>query len=124
MRAAGRGKLKKIRPFLTGILIGLINGIFGAGGGMLAVPALRGEGLPQKRAHAGAVAAVAPLCAVSAGVYALKSGIDYGTALLLLPSGLAGAAAGALLLRKMPDRWLRLIFAGFMIYAGVRLFLS
>ena len=55
---------------LSGALIGIINGLFGGGGGMIAVPVLIGLlGYPQKEAHATAIAVIAPVCAVSAAAY-------------------------------------------------------
>ena len=53
--------MKKQSNFLMiilGILIGLINGFLGAGGGMVAVPALKHFGLSQKEAHENAVAVI------------------------------------------------------------------
>ena len=60
---------------LLGLLVGAVNGLLGAGGGMLAVPLLTGaEGLPAKKAHATAIALILPLSAVSTLVYALTGG--------------------------------------------------
>ena len=55
---------------LLGVLIGFVNGLFGAGGGMLVVPVLTFLlGLNTKRAHATAILIILPLCAVSGVVY-------------------------------------------------------
>ena len=43
-----------------GFFIGIINGLLGAGGGMLAVPALKKLGLSQKDAHRNALAVILP----------------------------------------------------------------
>ena len=51
--------------------VGFLNGLFGSGGGMLAVPLLEHRGLPPDRAHATSLAVILPLTAVSAGAYLL-----------------------------------------------------
>ena len=57
------------RAAVTGAACGLLNGLFGAGGGMAAVPLLKAGGLPQKKAHATSLAVILPLAAVSAAFY-------------------------------------------------------
>ena len=44
--------LKKFTPALIGTLCGMLNGLFGAGGGIAAVPLLKASGIPLKKAHA------------------------------------------------------------------------
>lgn len=104
-----------------GLLIGIINGLLGAGGGMLAVPLLRRSGMDQQRAHANSVAVIFPLALFSSVLYLMAGRVRLGDALPYLPGGIVGAAAGAFLLRKIPDVWLRRIFGIFMIWAGYRL---
>ncbi len=116
-------KKKSLYTILGGLAVGLVNGMLGAGGGMLAVPLLRKSGLSQQEAHAGSLAVIFPLSIFSALLYLNAGRVTIADAAVYLPGGLVGAAAGALLLRRIPDRWLRRIFALFMIWAGVRLFL-
>ena len=44
--------MKQIRFLLTGSAAGFLNGLFGAGGGMVVVPMLQRDGLPPERSHA------------------------------------------------------------------------
>ena len=54
---------RKIAMCIVSLFIGAINGLFGAGGGMLAVPCLTYVwGLDEKSAHATAIAVILPLC--------------------------------------------------------------
>lgn len=104
-----------------GALVGVLNGMLGAGGGMIAVPLLKKLGLRQTDAHATAVAVIFPLSLLSVAAYFLLDRFEpRGAAVYLLP-GAAGALAGSLLLAKIPAKWLRKIFACFMIWAGVRM---
>ncbi len=113
--------MKKIKTLLPGFLSGLVNALFGAGGGLIAVSAFRNAGLSQKKSQASAIAVILPLCLISSTVYALKGYFSIGDALPYLPFGLLGAYLGAKLLRKTPERTLKKIFALFLIYTGIKM---
>lgn len=115
---------RKVGGFLSGCLIGMINGLLGAGGGLIAVPALKKAGLEQKQAHACSIAVILPLSAVSAGLYIWRGDVTVSDALPYLMPGAVGAVIGALLLGKVPDKWLRRIFGAFMVWAGIRLLMK
>ncbi len=119
-------KLKKGKfiSALFGLLIGAVNGLFGAGGGMIAVPVLKKLGLSQKEAHANAIAVILPITIVSAVMYVLKDTVKISDALIYLPTGVIGALLGTVCLKKISPVWLKRIFGGFMVYAGVRLLLK
>lgn len=120
-------KLFKNEKFLTaaaGLSIGLINGLLGAGGGMLAVPLLKKLGLEQKQAHANAVAVILPISILSAALYMVKGYVNLGDAMPYIPAGVAGALIGTYFLKKISPLWLKRIFGVFMVYAGVRLLLK
>ena len=106
---------------LGGVLTGFLNGLFGAGGGMSAVPVLKASGLNTNSAHANSVAVIVPLSAFSATLYLLNGSVSIADAVPYIPSGLIGSAVGALLLHKIPSKWLRRIFGGFVLWAGIRL---
>ena len=106
---------------LGGALVGLLNGMLGAGGGMLAVPLLKKLGLRQTEAHATAVAVIFPLSVLSTLAYLWFGRFELGGAAFYLLPGAAGALLGGLLLAKIPAKWLRKIFACFMIWAGIRM---
>ncbi len=107
---------------LYGILIGVLNGLFGAGGGIAAVEVLKHYGLDQKQAQTTSIAIILPLCVLSAVLYLFKTEIDFKNLLFLIPSGLAGAMLGTFMMKKMSCELLKKIFCGFMIYAGIRMF--
>lgn len=116
-------KKENIRLALSGFAIGAVNGLLGAGGGMLAVPLLRRAGLPQKQAHANAVAVILPITLLSAVLYLIKGYVGIPEAVPYIPGGLVGSLAGTLLLKRISPALLKRIFGGFMIYAGIRLLL-
>ena len=56
---------KQIKSIALGMGIGATNALFGGGGGMLAVPALKLLGHAEKQAHATAIAVILPVSALS-----------------------------------------------------------
>ena len=119
-------KLKKNEwfPLAFGGLIGIVNGLFGAGGGMVAVPLLKKVGFSQTDAHANAVAVILPITIVSAVLYIIKGYVNFSDAVLYMPTGVIGSLIGTMILRKISPFYLKKIFGFFMIYAGVRLLLG
>ena len=115
-------KKKGLISFLFGLLIGAVNGLLGAGGGMLTVPILKKTGFDQKSAHKNAVAVILPITLISAVLYVLGGRVKILDALPFVPLGLIGAVAGTLVMQKISAGILKKIFALFMIWAGARLF--
>ena len=114
---------KKInfKTVFSGIAIGVVNGLMGAGGGMLAVPILKKAGFDQRKAQANAIAVILPISIVSCVMYLIRGNVQISDALPFLPGGILGAVIGTFLLSKLPTKLLKKIFAAFMIWAGVRL---
>lgn len=114
---------KKInfKALLLGVAVGLVNGVFGAGGGMLAVPILKSNGLNQKSAHANAVAVILPITVISAILYLIKGNVALSDSFSFIPTGLIGSVIATFMLQKFSNKLLQKIFAVFMIYAGIRL---
>lgn len=117
-------KNKKLLTALSGFSIGLVNGLLGAGGGMIAVPLLKKLGMEQKKAHANAVAVILPISILSAVLYIIKDYVNLTDSMPYIPAGAVGAGIGAYILKKISPLWLKRIFGAFMVYAGVRLLLK
>lgn len=115
--------LSVIKDIASGIFIGVANGAFGAGGGMIAVPYLKKKGFSQNKAQQNAVAVILPVTAVSAAVYLFKDFVNIKDSLIYLPTGLAGALIGTWLISRISPVYLKIVFGGFMVYAGGRLVL-
>ena len=68
---------QKALGWLGGGVTGLLNGLFGSGGGMVAVPLLEHGGLEPARAHATSIAVILPLTALSAGSYLFSGSVIF-----------------------------------------------
>ena len=109
---------------LAGGAAGVVNGFFGGGGGQVLVPLLAGKcGLDQRKAFATSVAVIAPLCALSAGIYWFRGQLDPVIALPYLAGGLVGGWVGGKVFKKLSMVWLRRGFALLILYGGVKAFL-
>lgn len=115
---------KYIKYILIGLATGLANGLFGSGGGTIAVPAM--ILLLKKKehmAHATAISIILPLTIVSAILYISNKYIHWGLTIKVMLGGILGGYIGAKLLGKCPSHILRKIFALFMIAAAIRMIL-
>ena len=112
---------KKWWGVLGGLGAGVINGLLGAGGGMVVVPLLSAMGVRGKRSHATALMVIVPLSAVSAVLYLVQGRVGFADALPWLPGRLLGAYLGSRLMPKIATGWLKLLFGGLMLWGGVRL---
>lgn len=114
----------KLLNVISGLIIGLINSLLGAGGGMVTVPYLNKTGLSQQSSQATSMLIILPLSIISAALY-LKSGyFSVKDSLIFLPAGILGAVIGGLTLKKIPSVALKIIFSAFMVYAGIRMIAS
>lgn len=109
---------------MLGAITGIANGLFGSGGGIIAVPMLQKAEIPIKKSHATSLALTLPLSAVSACFYAYKGNFNWSDALPLVPFGLVGAVIGGTFLKKISNIWLKRIFGLILIIAGGRMLLT
>ena len=111
--------LQNSRRILCGGAVGLANGLFGGGGGMIAVPMLQGTGLEEKNAHATAILLILPVSLLSFVLYAWKGLYDFS---VLIPTAIgvtAGGLLGAWLLGRLPVKTVNIIFAFLQAAAGL-----
>jgi len=111
-----------IIKLITGAIIGFVNGFWGGGGGMICVPVLTYLlKVPEKVAHATTILIILPLTISSLIIYFLKTNID-----LIITSWVGigfvlGGIIGALILKKINNVILKIIFNIIIIAGGVRL---
>ncbi len=105
-----------------GILIGGVMGLTGAGGGVLAVPALvLGMGWSMQQAAPVALMAVAASSALGAAAGLRQGLVRYRAAVFMVLCGLPFAKAGIAVAHRLPQTWLMAGFAGIVLLVAVRL---
>lgn len=112
---------KRRKLILLGLIVGAVNGLFGSGGGLVAVPMLQRQGLDVKKSHAMAISMTAVFSLISASAYLLGGYVSLGVALKYIPFGIIGAIVGARLLRRISPVIIKRIFGAIMIVSGVRI---
>ncbi|MFJ5483645.1 sulfite exporter TauE/SafE family protein [Pectobacterium actinidiae] len=110
---------------ILGFLIGALLGLTGAGGGILAVPALIfGLGMDMRQAAPVALIAVG-MAAVVGALQGLRRGtVRYKAAAVLAVTGAMASPMGAAMAHRLPDLWLNLVFAAIMLVVAYRMFES
>ncbi|MBO5363431.1 MAG: sulfite exporter TauE/SafE family protein [Clostridia bacterium] len=117
-------KKKQTKSIAFGIGIGATNAIFGGGGGMLAVPALRLLGHEEKQAHATAIAVILPVSALSFLWYLLGGLYDVNVLIPTAFGTVVGGLLGAKLLGLLPKKAVSYVFAALQALAGFWLFFA
>lgn len=110
-----------VKYVVAGLLAGVCNGLFGAGGGLLLVPLLIGwVGLEEKQAFATSVAIILPLSVTSYVLFCLRGGNVWGDALPYLLGGVVGGALSIKLFRNISPKWLHRLFGALILYGAVK----
>lgn len=110
-----------MKKFFLGTICGLLNGLFGSGGGVAAVPLLESSDLQSKESHATSVALIFILSLATTVSYFLAGNLDFSLAWSYIPYGVIGAVIGAVLLKKIPNSLLRRIFGGIILISALRI---
>lgn len=108
-----------------GMVTGIVNGLFGSGGGILIVPILMlFVKLKDYKAHATAISIILPLTIISTIIYLKSNIIKFNVAWKVALGGVVGAFIGAKFLKKIPNLILRRIFGIFIIITALRMILK
>jgi len=110
--------LKKI---FIGIIAGFICGIFSAGGGLILVSAFtRLLNIEERKARGTATLCILPMVIISSIIYFKNSLIDWKVAIYCGIGGIIGGGIGAILLKKLPVKVLKITFIVFLVYTAMK----
>lgn len=114
-------KDKNIGILLAGLLAGAVNGLFGAGGGMVLVPLLTLlTTMDDTEIFPASICIILPICLVSLTVTGLSGGIAWADALPYLPGSAVGGVVAGLYGRKIPVTWLHRGLGILILWGGWR----
>lgn len=103
-----------------GLALGALGGLFGIGGGLIAIPVLAvGFALPQQLAQGTALVMVVPNVMLALWRYHQRNRIDWRHALALALPGLGAAFVGSSWALALEARQMRLAFAGFLLALAI-----
>lgn len=109
--------------FLVGAALGLVFAVFGAGGGIVAVPVLLAVfKLPMASATAGSLGVVWAAATTAAASHARAGRVEWRVAIAFAPPSMLGAVLGARLNALVPERVTVILFALVLTVATLSLF--
>ena len=113
---------KYYKHILIGIFCGFFNGLFGAGGGSLAVPAMeKFLDIDSKKSHSTAILIILILSCVSSFLYVKSGYIDIKLLIPVTIGGIIGGAVGAKLLARISVRSLKIIFGAVILVTAIKM---
>ena len=111
-----------MKKILIGLLVGLVSGLFSAGGSLILVPIcvylLKME---EKEARATTLFCILPMVIVTAIVYNKNDFLDLNLGLKCALGGIIGGLVGSKWLNKISNKILKLFFILFLFYASFSL---
>lgn len=114
-----------IKKIIIGMLAGIVSGLFSTGGGMILVPAfIHLLNLEDTKARGTSVFCILPMVLTSSFFYYQGNYIDWKVALLCAIGGSIGGYIGAKLLKKLPEKILKIAFTIFLVYVSFRMITS
>lgn len=106
---------------LAGVGAGAVNGLLGAGGGMLLVPLLGLlTDLEDWEVFPASVSIIAPVCIVSLAITWQPKTMPWNIALPYLIASAVGGIAAGFLAKKVPTLWLHRLLGILIIWGGFR----
>jgi len=105
---------------IAGSAAGLINGLFGAGGGMVLVPLLNERtGISEQERFPASVAIITPICIVSL-FFSARQQLTFGQVLPYLSGSAVGGIAAGLWGNRIPTLWLHRFLGALILWGGIR----
>lgn len=128
MTSSGPGDSRPTRAWywialvVTGLIGGLLSGLFGVGGGIVMVPLLISLArMDQRRASTTSLAAIVPTSIVGSLAYLVNGHIDLVAGAIIAAGAVVGSVIGTNLLRRIPLFWLRWLFIALLVVVAVRM---
>lgn len=114
--------METLKKLLIGLMAGIICGLFASGGGLILVPAfvylLQME---DRKARGTAVFCILPMVVTSSIFYYKDRYIDWRIGIYCAIGGILGGIVGAKLLKKIPTKYVRILFTIFLLYVSIKM---
>lgn len=112
---------EKLAYILAGATAGAVNGLLGAGGGMILVPLLTFLcKIDEDKVFPSSVAIILPICLVSLSISPGFGKLPLNEAWPYLAAAIPGGILAGFLDKKIPVKWLHRCLGVLIIYGGVR----
>lgn len=106
---------------LIGMLAGAVNGLMGAGGGMILIPLLsKSHQLEEKELFSASVCIILPICIISILLGPKSEKLTFCQILPYLLGSAAGGFGASILSHSIPVIWLHRILGILILWGGIR----
>lgn len=114
-------KRKLLGSGIAGLAAGTVNGIFGAAGGMVLIPALQLiSRIPEDALFPMSVSVMMPVCVISLLMSSPVSALPWADAFPYLIGSAAGGVLAGIVGGKLPVVWLHRILGVMILWGGIR----
>lgn len=114
-------KRKALGSGIAGLAAGTVNGIFGAAGGMVLIPALQLiSKVPEESLFPMSVSVMLPVCVVSLLMSSPVGALPWADAAPYLIGSVLGGIAAGIWGGKLPVVWLHRILGIMILWGGIR----
>lgn len=114
-------KRKYLGTVLAGLAAGAVNGLFGAGGGMVLVPLLCWlTDIEDDEIFPSSISIILPICLISIAITALNGTIAWKQSVPYLIGSCIGGILAGLWGQKIPTLWLHKALGILIIWGGLR----
>ena len=113
---------KYYKEIIIGLITGLLNGLFGSGGGTIVVPCMeKFLKIDSKKSHSSAIMVILMMSLVSSVIYVKKGYFDLKLWFYVSIGGVIGGIIGAKILSKIPQKWLKIIFGTVILMSSFKM---
>lgn len=114
-------KGRPIGAAVSGVSAGILNGLFGGGGGMLLIPGLRKfAGVEDEELFPMSVSVMLPVSLLTLSISALNAPLPWHEMWPYLAGSATGGVAAGIWGRRIPVLWLHRILGVMLLWGGVR----
>ena len=114
-----------MKKMIIGLLAGIVSGLFSTGGGMILVPAfIYLLKLDATKSRGTSVFCILPMVITSSFFYYKGNFIDWKISIMCAIGGAIGGYIGAKLLKKLPEKILKIAFTCFLAYVSFKMITS
>ena len=111
----------QLKMVTVGSLAGIVNGLFGAGGGMVLVPLLsKLTDLEEEEIFPASISIILPMCFVTLLLHSLHTPLPLQTATPYMIGSLLGGIVTGFIGGKIPTTWLHRILGVLVLWGGLR----
>lgn len=111
-----------VKKIIIGLFAGFICGFFSTGGGMILVPSfVYLSKMDSRSARGTSVFCILPMVITSSIFYYKSNYINWKVGILCGIGGAIGGYIGAKLLKKLPEKYLKITFTFFLIYISFKM---